>query len=244
MHNYVFFKNDKEVDKPIFRVFSIERLLETYTKKALVLVKPKKWDDPFENFILKSKAKLQTGEQVDFAFADSIFGQCWSQLQESDAMWRIYSPSKNGVKVRTTPRKLREALASQVATPELTAFIGKVQYKRRSELTSMVQDRVRMQQKIFDDTGRGHAETLLFKRKEFLHEHEVRLIYSGNIVDAEKDFFTFAIDPPAIFEEIIFDPRMDFSLASVYEQHFRTSGYTGKIMKSQLYELPELTISV
>lgn len=244
MSNYLFFDQASGVDEPIYRVFSIERLLEIFTSKALVLVKPSKWDDPFENFILKSKMEFVDGEQADIAFANQIFGQCWSLLSESDAMWRIYSPDKHGVKVKTTPRKLRDALASQVEHPSLSAFIGRVRYESGQYLREMVNDRVRMQNKIFDTSGRGHAETLLFKREEFSHEREVRIVYSGSERDAQRDIFPFRIDPFSLIEEIVFDPRMDRNLAAIYESHFLGSGFSGPVSRSQMYDLPSITVMV
>lgn len=243
MQNYIFFKIETDIDKPIYRVFSIERFLEVYHKGKLVLVKPKKWDDPFENFILKSKARLETGEHVEFSFAHSMYGQCWSFDQESDTMWRIYSHQKNGVKIRTTPRKLREALAAEIQYPELSAFIGCVMYKEQVELLEMVNDRVMMHDKVFDSTGRGHAETLLFKRMEFSHENEVRLIYSGTQEDAVCDVFKFKIDPHDLFDEVIFDPRMDENLTSIYKQHLVATGFRGRVDRSTLYDVPNLTVS-
>jgi hypothetical protein len=243
VQNFVFF-DDGDIDRPIYRVFSIERLLEIFSKKSLVLVKPKKWDDPFENFILKSKIEFANGEQAHIAFANSIFGQCWSHLEESDAMWRIYSPTKSGVKVKTTPRKLRAALAAHVKKPEISAFIGKVRYRPSTELIGMVTDRVRMQNKIFDTSGKGHAETLLFKRDEFSHEQEVRIIYSGNDIEASIDTFSFCIDPHSLLEEIVFDPRMDKNLVSVFTAHFKTISFSGGVKRSQLYDLPDFVVNV
>lgn len=244
MQNYIFFESENEKDDAVYRIFGIERLLSIFDTKLLTLVKPKKWDDPFENFILKSKASFINGENVTFGFANHIFGQCWSLHKETDAMWRIYSHEKNGVKVKSTSKKLRESLASKVENPELSAFIGKVLYKNEKELTSMTQDRTRMQHKIFDTSGRGHAEALLFKRKEFTHEKEVRLIYSGKEADAASDIFSYEINPYELIEEIVFDPRMDKLLAKIYEAHFKGIGFQGKITQSNLYAMPNLTVQI
>jgi hypothetical protein len=76
----------------IYRIISIDRLFELFANNENVLVSPKKWEDPFENFISKSKVLKTDGEIVDFDFRNEIYGQCWSQHKVSDAMWRIYSP--------------------------------------------------------------------------------------------------------------------------------------------------------
>ena len=40
---------EKELDKPIFRVLSVNRLFQLFEDKVNVLVNPKLWEDPFEN---------------------------------------------------------------------------------------------------------------------------------------------------------------------------------------------------
>ena len=76
-----------------------------------------------------------------------------------------------------------------------------MRYESGDSLRNMVTDRVRMQAKVFDTSGRGHAETLLFKRDEFLHEQEVRVVYSGREEDAKKEIFPVKIDPFLLIEE-------------------------------------------
>lgn len=100
--------------------------MQILTTKKITLVKPHKWDDPFENALLKSE--FQIGDEFgDFAAKDSIYGQCWTQHRETDAMWRIYSQNKDGVRLSTTPRKLLEALKKGCSrVPGLSCFVGKV----------------------------------------------------------------------------------------------------------------------
>ena len=50
------------------------------------------------------------GIGLGIGFKENLYGQCWTKTRESDAMWRIYSPNKNGVRIMTTPRKLLTAL--------------------------------------------------------------------------------------------------------------------------------------
>ena len=106
MKDNLIFLKEKDLDKKIYRIFSFQRLKEIFDEQKLTLVKPKLWDDPFENFILNSTGILPDGRCCSFAFRDHYYGQCWSLNKERDAMWRIYSPNKDGVKVHTTIRKL------------------------------------------------------------------------------------------------------------------------------------------
>ena len=120
---------DNQLDAYIYRVFPLERLYELFRNRQNVLVRPSKWEDPFENFILNSPARLTDGTVVSFGFNNDFYGQCWTLLPSSDALWRIYSPDKTSVRVRTTVRKLLSSLQVTLAewAHELT-FVGKVRY--------------------------------------------------------------------------------------------------------------------
>jgi hypothetical protein len=245
--NYLFFDNQPGInpDSPIYRIFSIERLLELFATCKLTLVKPDMWDDPYENFILKSRVLFENGEEASLGYSNSIFGQCWSLNEETDAMWRIYSPLKNGVKVRSTSRKLREALAREASLPEISVFVGRVKYKSKKFLLRMTKDRARMNRKIFSTNGEGQAETLLFKREGFRHEGEVRLIYFDNTnVETNNKIFNFNIDPFELIDEIKLDPRMNLDLTNIYIKHFKELGFKGEISRSGFYELPETTLKI
>ena len=90
-------------DAAIYRVLPIKRFKEMIRKKTLVLVRPSLWDDPFENFFLKCKVKLRTGELASMKpIRDKWYGICWMRTPDSDAMWRIYSRKKDGVRISTT----------------------------------------------------------------------------------------------------------------------------------------------
>jgi hypothetical protein len=176
--NYLKLNRDA-IDKPVYRIMPAKRLFQCLNLKQLVLVPPKKWDDPFENWLLSSKVKLSsTGAQGDMlGMRKEVFGQCWTLHRETDAMWRIYSSDNNGARIKTTPRKLLEALKKHVGNySEISCFIGKVEYKTQKDLVSALKGI-----DLFNTNGSGIAESLLYKRREFSHEREVRLIYTkGN----------------------------------------------------------------
>lgn len=111
-----------ERDSFIYRIVSLRRLFDLFAGEANVLVKPSKWQDPFENFILR---------------ADRIYAQCWTLQKASDAMWRIYSPNAKAVRIRSTVRRLLESLnADRASTAYTEAFIGRVRYLNNQKLMS------------------------------------------------------------------------------------------------------------
>jgi hypothetical protein len=118
-----------EIDSYVYRVMPIQRFCELFRNAKNVLVRPSKWEDPFENFILNAPARLSDGTIVSFGFNNDFYGQCWTKLTSSDALWRIYSPDKTSVRVRTTVRKLLAGLQAPLSNwAHEQAFIGKVLY--------------------------------------------------------------------------------------------------------------------
>lgn len=214
---------------------SISRVLQSLQEEKLVLVKPKKWDDPFENALLASAFETSEGEITTFAAKECVYGQCWTLHRETDAMWRIYSANKDGVRIASTPRKLLTALQkSDLKFSSTSCFLGRVNYLNKVDLLKKLGGI-----NLLSTDGSGVAESLLYKRREFAHEREVRLIYSGPDGQCSSDIYPFTIEPNDAFERLTFDPRMDPELRAAYRLAFKQKGYTGKVTTSTLYKPPE-----
>lgn len=85
--------NNLPKDTVVYRIFSISRFIEMLQESKNTLVKPEKWDDPFENFLFAAKARNQHGQTVSLEnIRNSYFGQCWSFNDESDAMGNRVRP--------------------------------------------------------------------------------------------------------------------------------------------------------
>jgi hypothetical protein len=228
----------QDVDKPIYRVFSIQHLLELFETGRNTLVHPSEWDDPFENVILSCHYLLEGGERVFFADREKLFAQCWTFVKESDAMWRIYSKDKQGVRVRTTPRRLLRFLWTQTTMPAISCFLGRVQYKRIDDFKQFIGSSG-VPGELVDTSGQGQARSLLWKRKEFRHEREVRLIlFNHSQEPAEGTLWRYAVDPNVLFDQIVLDPRLSPQLAHVFMSHFKARGYPHRVFQSGLYHLP------
>ncbi|WP_444904218.1 DUF2971 domain-containing protein [Microbulbifer sp. CnH-101-E] len=198
--------------------------------KQNVLVPPHKWDDPFENLLLKHRTKfeikhIEKGGHL-IPSSSKVYGQCWTMHRETDAMWRIYSNDKNGAKVKTTPRLLLNAIND--SSNNSNAYIGKVQYLNQGDLLNKIDSLDAY------TSDKDVAESLLYKRKEFSHEKEVRLVHTNG----KGEIYKHAVNPSSLFEEVVFDPRIDEPLYEAYKSALLGHGYSGKIAKSTLYHLP------
>lgn len=230
--------NEKQKDKPIFRVISIERLFELFENKENVLVKPTLWDDPFENFIMNSTGELEDGQMFSIGFRDHFFGQCWTKTRESDAMWRIYSPDKRGVRIATTPRKLLRSLYDTAGEfRDIHCFIGGVNYYTTPKLKTLLDKHA--SKWIIDSTGAGQAQTLLFKRSAFKHENEIRLIFNSQGKE-KSDLYGYPVDPFNLIDDIVFDPRIDYKEFAQFKDDLKKMGFKNRIVKSILYQAPKL----
>lgn len=230
-------------DTPIYRVFNAQRLLELFTLSKNTLVKPALWDDPLENYVLHAaiKAFSDHPHKFDFTTKDRIYGQCWSTLEESDAMWRIYSPDKSGVKVRTTIGKLLNSVQTAPEVNSQMCFIGRVKYMSGDHLRDKLQDRFWLKAELADWSSQ--AASLLFKREEFEHESEVRLIYINPDPTYLDNLFRYSVNPIELFDEVQFDPRISQELFDVFKYFLEDRlKYVNPISRSELYQVPQLNI--
>ncbi len=230
--------NESLLDKPIYRIMPVTRFFQLLDEKMLALLKPKKWDDPFENTLLNSVFRDDEGRLGTFASKDSVYGQCWSLHNETDAMWRIYSQNKDGIKISTTPRKLLTAFEMcEPVYSSVRCFIGAVSYLTYNDILDKFKSI-----HLTSTDGTGIAESLLYKRLEFAHEQEIRLIYSGEDDKCMDDIFLFEIDPTRLIDSIVFDPRMDENLKLSYRLGIGHKGYIFNEIKSTLYDTPKKII--
>lgn len=225
--------------KFVYRIIPVDQLFDLFASGQNVLVKPKKWEDPFENFILKARVQLPDGAYATFGFQDQFYGQCWTLQGASDAMWRIYSPKSDAVRVRSTVRKLGESLwrcCGEWAPDE--AFVGKVQYLTGEKLEKFAQGLLRSEDGFL--SMRLFARSLLVKRLAFRHEREVRLIFTPHDKNkAGSDIFSYPIDPNELIDQIMIDPRKAVQEANALKHEIKSkTGFTGPIMRSLLYAPP------
>lgn len=257
MDNYLINLYEEDLDKPIYRIFSIKRLIELLTDKKLYMSKVNSWEDVYENFFMKCKF-YNHGYDVSGLKeqSESIFGQCWSLTEDSDAMWRIYSLERNSVRIKTTLRKLVNIITYDrtIVTPDgigviNDTFLGAVKYKNKDELDNWIKIQV------LDSKNLANIikDSLFIKRDCFQHESEIRVIYLADLNDDQKlvpysipTLISFDITPIELIDEIAFDPRVDMSFLNAYKDYIikMFSFPENKITKSNLYDFKPFTFNI
>ena len=86
MKNYIDI-DQRDQGAKIYRVFTIERLIEMFEQEKNALVKPELWDDPFENFILSIPIRNKDGKVSKSSLRKRGYGQCWTFDGINDYIW-------------------------------------------------------------------------------------------------------------------------------------------------------------
>ena len=240
-----FVNADKDIS--IYRFLPLNYVIEMIQDHELTIGQTQNWDDCYENFL--AKATFYWGQTpVCFnSFLPCFFGQCWTRTKESDALWRIYSKDKQGVRIKTSINRLLEASINEVDYDPFSTILrvaGKVQYLTEKGIFSWINDLDKM--KINSTTL---VESLFIKRKEFNHEKEVRLLIQKTIKKEDeykgtlKKHINLSIDPNIFIDEITFDPRINDKDYQTFSRVLKKIGYKNKINKSNLYTLRQFVFT-
>jgi hypothetical protein len=180
-------------------------------------------------------------------------------------MWRVYTSNKDSVKVKSTISKLITSLESSTEyiqqkneseritkeweeegtgqfVFEFEGSITKVKYLKDKEFVKLNNSR-RLGIEYF-------SNPMSMKRYEFRHEKEIRIIlyYMDSDLHSSEyiydDMFSYHIDPNLLFDEIVFDPRMNVNKYLSFKMFLENNGFKNKIKQSSLYKLPFRNIEV
>jgi hypothetical protein len=218
----------------LFRYISFRHFVDFVETGQTSLSRIKNWPDTWEVPTAKLPIQMDDGP-VGFPFwnvCESMFGQCWSLHEESDAMWRIYSPHADGIVIQSSVRRFH--LLHDIKC----AALGPVIYydDLKTELD-----------KINSRPYRGEYERFteaFLKRKAFEHEKEVRFVTLDDPQCITKKLqdgtprFNVDLDPLEFIEGIKLDPRADDRHLEVLQKYCGRAGFMIKSTKSTLYGDP------
>lgn len=246
---------DKPFDEllftPIYRVFSLEKFLTSLNSNQLFLFKAKHSEDTFEAFLLKQLIWKKDGSEnypFDKLYLENFFIQSWTFLEESYLLWNAYAPNKDGIIVKSTIGKMADLfLKNNVDWGKF--YLGKVLYWTEDEIKKYFEDNIVVNKLMSDKAMEVLLKSLLIKRKPFMHEDEIRLLYVSN-KDSDKhqkiSMHGYTFESKHLFnelaEEIILDPRLDRIRANSIISLIKRIGYTGQIKRSTLYDMPSLKL--
>jgi len=209
----------------LYRILPFPHLVEIFEKKELSLSCPKSWDDPYESLIAEKYLSL-------------IFAQCWCTVSLSDALWRIYSPDRLSVRIRTTESRLRAQVRAGLSDPNRFQLeIGKVNYDSTKEVQKATQRQLSQYKKSRKENDL--LASLLFKRNAYKHESEYRVVVFDKQADRNQVRLPVPINPHELISSVLADPRAADETVDVLSFYLKKKlKFKGPVNKSRLNEKP------
>lgn len=247
--------SEEIIEKSIYRVFEIEHLLEWFKTGKVAFCRPDKWEDPWEAFLFRKAFYFNKDNRGFIPYHKLCYAQCWTlNDKDSDLIWKLYSPNKNGVRVEISINKMYEQITSSnefinyhhdFHKPE--CFMGLVEYLEKKEVKTPNQ---KIKKYLNNDIKtmnkcrieKSIIEILFRKITEYTHENEFRIVFSTNNFDEicsnTPKLFHFTVNPFETIKEVLFDPRMDENLVNCYKTFLRSRyNFNKKIEQSSFIKI-------
>ncbi|WP_019554800.1 DUF2971 domain-containing protein [Propionispira raffinosivorans] len=258
-----------ENDVFLYKYISFSRFVELIELHRLYLTKITLWEDPYEGFPVKknfnegiptwvvekmNKKLIEAGKN---SVLQHTYAQSWTDTrEESDAMWRIYSQDKLGVRITVKLAQILQQITEAVTKINSTIKVNhyKVKYHQGYNV-----DNCRTPDKMgIIMTDKAICE---LKRPAFEHEAEYRISCSLKLADTMRknnssmmseielaDIFEKIQTPPVIHYdvpidsicEVILDPRAPESHKKTFLEYCKNRGFDQHnvlFQKSNLYTL-------
>lgn len=205
------FPQPKHIDSLVWRYITLQKLISLLSSNSLYLARLDSLNDPHEGSYPKQMidyrdSVYKSEGQLEF-LPQHVWGNklnrtcsyinCWAQSDlESEALWRLYTSSNEGVAIRTTYSKLINVIRND---DEL--FVGCVTY-------------LDYDSQQFDNpwwpAGQNGFQPVMHKRLAFAHEQEIRIVkhlFNHWMPEAERPAgLTVSVDVIDLIEGIFISP--------------------------------------
>ena len=175
----------------IYRYIPLKYLRNLLATNELFFNKITNWEDPYENFFLKQNIIDISGAPINISETfPSYYGECWTTLKESDAMWRIYSVKmeelrqspaeieKVAIKIKIDSNIIKQEIEKVTNDLNYDLTLKEVHYTDSEEIEYAIKN-------AYTATGFKIQDfirlSLFVKRNAFEHEHEYRIIIDIHI---------------------------------------------------------------
>jgi len=223
-----------------WRYMNFTKFVDLLISKQLFFNRSDKFEDPFEG-LLKVKGEPKDAIEINKLTKEFYFLNCWHLSEfQSDAMWKIFLDTKNGIAIKSTVSNLINCFSE---TKE-DIFISKIYYRDFNNITffDLMKE---SQNQLFGGMG-GTINQFNYKRNCFEHEKELRLYFidypiphtvRNGIPRKPLDSKKININVNEMIQEVIIAPFADDWFKSLVENVIKSFGYNFNVTKSELYEL-------
>ena len=205
----------------IYRIYTLDRLLEMFQQEKFTFLSPSKWKDPYEKRFLtlnitdnEQQMLIPTVPQGD-PLNYNLYAQCWTGLQESEAFWRVRSPNNDGINITVKTNDLYHFLD---ARPE-NIYIGKVKYLSLTKIF----DPNEIRNELLLSGGDNllfHLRLLLRKRRAYRYEKEYRIFLLSDQATIAEVYDILNFNPCQIIYRLMLHPDMGEHLVTLLTNYF------------------------
>lgn len=227
----------------------VKRILEN---SSMPIKRVYGWEDCYENYFLKNTFVMGT-KSVDLKkISRKFYGLCFSSLDESDAMWRVYSDVKGlitgkmdaldsvAIRICVKPEQLYQMVPVRIDVKG-GSYIKRVRYISKKKIENEMDAANPYKMNTIVDKIQ---DSLFTKRTEFSHEKEVRYIFVTNCYH-KASTIEMSLNPLAFFEEFTIDPRLTRSQYCQIKKELENLGVaSAKINQSVLYKYDPKTLTI
>jgi hypothetical protein len=228
----------------VWRYIDFTKFVDLILNQQLFFCRSDKFEDPFEGiFRLKDYSQTKSMFETQHLTKKYYFLNCWHiNDNQSDAMWKIFLETKNGIAIKSTVGNIINCLKGT----EEDIFISKVYYRDFDKVTfdDLMFEK---QNQLFDGRG-GSINQFNYKRTSFEHEKELRLYYidmpiphaiKGGVPREPITHKNIKINVSELINEIVIAPFADEWFNSLVETFIKRLRFDFPICKSDLYNLKE-----
>ncbi len=205
-----------------------------------------KWENPLKNYVGNMRSALGVASHYSETFSRSVYGTCWTYEYDTDALWRIYSPTQSAVCIQTTPNKLFRSITFERETGVIMAPVSYGPIKKTMDELSEIDE-------WGFDRDYERFQSFFLKREAFEHEKEIRFtlrIYDESIFGTRmpEDYsrirkmkggkaLALSFDNLDFIEQVILDPRINQDEFDSFQRALQNYGI--EAVKSTLYTEPK-----
>ena len=209
--------------KFIYRYLPMEYLLDSIQNNQMVFINPKKWNDPFDNYMFKLPES-----KTDESFTSNIFCQCITLNPHSQAYWKTYGDNGFAARLKISTKEYLDSIKNT----KLQFWIGKMDYMRESILIEKFREIKNLKTTLSSPIVSNEFLTAFFlKRKPFEYEEEIRLLIKSK--KTKTGLKKIKVSNSDIIKEIRLDPRMGKSETIAWKSYLKS--FNIEVTKSQLF---------
>jgi len=222
----------------IWRYTNFEKFIDLLDNEELFFCRLDKFQDPFEGiFRLKDYENTKVLWRDEHKIKQFYFANCWHQNKfQSDAMWKIYLDTNNGIAIKSSFDKLVKSLEET----EEEIHISQIRYINQNTTTFN-----ELMNENINEFG-SSLNQFTYKRIAFEHEKELKLYYidmpiPGTVANAEEreplNYRKIKVNLNELVQEIVISPLADKWFKDLVERLLKNYKKNYTVSQSMLYEL-------